>query len=85
MKRRGVCLKSQRKTLGKLTSFLFHAQKVASRHQHPGYQHTCIYEGEVKDCTKTDLNKGPYDCLESRQGWGVWPWKSRQGDDQQVK
>ena len=35
--------------------------------------------------SETDLNKGPNDGLESRQGRGVWPGKSRQGDDQQVE
>ena len=46
---------------------------------------THMYEGGMQDCTKTDLNKGSYDGLESRQGWRVWPGKSRQGDDQKVK
>ena len=39
----------------------------------------------MQDCSKTDLNKGPNDGLESRQGRGVGPGKSRQGDDQQVE
>ena len=39
----------------------------------------------MQDCSKTDLNKGPNDGLESRQGRRVGPGKSRQGDDQQVE
>ena len=39
----------------------------------------------MQDCSKTDLNKSPNDRLESRQGRGVRPGKSREGDDEQVE